>query len=345
MIYNLIIPTHRKDFLIELLKNLETQIIKPDRIILIIDIIFREEFESSFAIKELITRIEKFFQCIIINSHLTSAINAFKNCFIQMEVFTDINKDNYFQIIEDDVRFFSKGSIKYIKNYIINNNPEFLYVKLIDILNNKFINTFEISNKISKYDKESHSIVLDTCGMIFKFNKNNLNKISTFNKIIKDLDYTLIADAFALNYFTHNLEFNIIEKICIISNIHKNQISAKRDIQLEENSIQWKFIFKKYGINNKNIKYDVYAQFVIRIISVIKECNIELTEHSIKPTFGFIRKLYKISISNSPSKQKDFLNLFYNNLEIITWIYKKSLEIDKKWLEVNPFLKLDIMDK
>lgn len=345
MRFNLIIPTHRKAFLIKLLENILNQTVKPDRIIIIVDVKFRERFSVNETIQYLLNELKlRGTKITTIHSHLTGALNAFKVCTKAMEMFSTKGMNNYYQIMEDDVRYLSKGSLRFIKNYLKEYNPEFTYVKLIDIMNNQFLSELTVVNDITEYQKDN-SIIMDTCGMIFNFNDTNFHKIRTFNKIIKDLDYSLIVDSFAFYYFSKDLKFDIINKPCVVSTIHEEQISSRPDAQTNESSLQWRYIFKKYGINNTYIKYDVYAQYVIKILSILKVKNITLPATKQKPTFKFYRDLYRITISGNPTRLEDSIKILLDNLEMVSYIHERSLEIDKKWFEVNPYLNLRLKGK
>ena len=346
--FNIIIPTHRPEFLNKSLNTILNQSIKPDRIIIIADIILKNGINEY--VEKIRQSYSKFPKIIIIQSHLSGALNAFKQCFKQMEVFFNPKFNNYFQILEDDATFLTKNTFKFIKKHIDKKNPEFLYVNLIDKQNDNFLTEPNISFNISKYNPEDHSIILDTCGMIFNFNEYNKHKIQLFNKIIKDLDYTLIADMFALKFFTHNLEFDIIERSCIQSIIHPNQISADLNIQPFENSIQWMHVFKKYGIKDKFIKHDVYHQIIIRMLATVKHIQnmqhmqhdkviVSLDEHkSEKPSFKCLRDFYRLLLIDNPFRFRDTIEFIKKYPNEILYIRNLSNLVDKKSIEVNPYL-------
>lgn len=339
-IITLIIPTHRPEFLESLIYSISEQFTKPDRIIFILDQATETETEELIRKKKFLFQGLHDTKIYIVRSGLTGALNAFKQCFRQMEQFYDKTKNNYYQIIEDDVSYLTKRSLKYITDFIKAEQPEFFYVNVIDRLDDEFITDINFSDKIEYYDNSpdsKHSIILDTCGMVFCFNDQNYNKIRTFNKIIKNLSYTLIADSFAFQFFASNLKFKLLNKTCIQSRIHNNQISANLESQIKENSIQWKREFKKHGIFNNHIKFDTYNQFLIKILSCIKYLNLDTRVEPIKPDYKFLKKLYLILINNS--NLDTLLSFIINNQGYFVWFYNKSLEVDKQYIDINPYLK------
>lgn len=342
-IFTIIVPTHRPEFLNNLINNISEQFTKPDRIIFILDKATEDETEELIKKKKFLFQGLQDTKIYIVKSGLTGALNAFKQCFKQMEQFYDKTKNNYYMIMEDDTKFFGMGSFKYIKNMIrdygkVYKPPEFTEFSIINI---PIIDT----NKDGNLDINTltpNYTLLDTCSIMYKFNESNIQSLQELNKKIKSLPYTMIADLFIYNYFltrqTRQTELRL-SKICIISTIHPNQISNNLNAQIFESSLLWEKEFKI----GKSIRKDIWLQHLLSLKCIYTYLMMDMDSYERKPKLEIskskklIKEYKKLLELPSDKFLIEVYNFLFENSEIICFL--NEFNFDDKDIDINPYLK------
>lgn len=347
-IYTIIVPTHRPEFLEKLIDNISHQFTKPDRIIFILDKATEHQTNEIITNKRfLFAELTKIY---IIRSGLTGALNAFKQCFRQMEQFFDSKIDNYYMIMEDDVYFIGMSTFKYIKNMIIDYNKVYS-IQNFDIINLPIIDTdrngkleFGSSNPLKRQNN-----ILDTCSCMYKFNILNINLLQELNKKIKFLPYSLIADFFVYNYLSNKqTSYELkLSKICLVSTIHPNQISNDKLSQLNESALLWNDEFRLGKLGRK----DIWLQHLVSLRCAHKyfgfgNGNKKINFEQIKIFDMSIRKdikKYKYILTLSLKEfRKELLNMMvHRRTQSIQNLmnYILNFDLNRPDLDINPYLK------
>lgn len=359
--YNVIVPTHRPLFLKQCLESILNQKVKPDRVIVILDNTLKNVDEAF----QIISSFEQtLFPLYVVHSETTGALNAFKNCFKTMEMFSgsiQLNTKRYFHIMEDDCKYVSNYMVKYIKEILEKENIDFFYLPIIDyvVKEDKFKEDIKIDrstswlvkNKMPSSNKNprqtEESLILDTCSMVFEITSiDQQNRLSNFNKIIKHLGYVLNADMYAYRYFIMGSKNpKRSNRHCVISYIHPDQISANLGAQVMDSQIEWIKAFRKFnGVITKQLKYEARLMQLFNIKALIKFFNINLENiKPKKPTKDFITWYY--GCQNLPGEVPSLTSIPYFKSGIsyfikeLKWI--SEIEINEKDMDYSPYLKLD----
>lgn len=352
-----IIPTHRPKHLERCLASIVSQRTKPSRVIIIKDASIRDSYQTYFddIIKEFIQRwkwsdYDNYSppHITIINSHLSGALNAFKQCFHQMEVFTGLkpNQKTFFHILEDDTWYMDYTVIRDAKKELAQTNATFQYLRVVD----KYSGTQKYSDKVINVFGDPKELplqfpedrILDTCGMVISVSTHEeLQRLSTFNKIIKDLGFCLYADEFAYSWFRSQAQIAITSDVQrVVSLIHPEQVSASGLI-IQDNQLLWEDSFRI-----KNNRHEKYLNLIHHLKMVFKMTGLRADTYPFAKPFKvtpMVRKqikFYKRILVLPPESFKRELYMAMmeaSNNDLIRFII--DLDLDKYNIDTNPYLK------
>lgn len=352
--FNIIIPTHRPNFLGDALESIDKQIKKPTRIIIIVDVCANKN-----QVQDVLNNYD--LNYIVIWSHLTGAVNAFKACFRAMEMFSNGKEKNYFHIIEDDVKYLTKGSLKHIWNSIDSCQPDVLLLNMVDIDQNGFLGEIKVAlHEPQRIDiNTNYGLTLfsgyniDTCAIVLGITSmEHLKALNTFNKLIKDSEFVLTADSYMVHYFVSQFKNIYLQSNTSVSSfIHKDQISSDFYALLKNSHKQWLGLFKKYltPVLYKKLKLESRYQIFTGILVALFYYNIKfygikgMGIKPKKPSKSFISKFYwyhetKHLINIKTQIQIDnYEHFLRNHLGELQYIIGLNVNMDE--VDVSPFIK------
>ena len=352
--FNIIIPTHRPNFLDEALESINKQTKKPTRIIIIVD-----ACTNKNQVHDVLNNYD--LNYTVIWSHLTGAVNAFKACFRAMEMFSNGKEKNYFHIIEDDVKYLTKGSLKHIWNSLDSFQPDVLLLNMVDVDQNGFLGGIKVPlNEPQRIDiNMEYGLTLfseyniDTCAVVLGITSfEHLKVLNTFNKLIKDSEFVLTADSYMVHYFVSQFKNIYLQPNTSVSSfIHKDQVSSDFYTLLKNSHKQWLGLFKNYltpALYKKlklESRYQIFTGILVAIFYYgikfygIKGMGIEPK----KPSKSFISKFYwyhetKHCINKRTHfKVDNYEHFLMNHLEELQYIIRLNVNMDE--VDVSPFVK------
>lgn len=355
-----IIPTHRPKHLERCLASIVSQRTKPSRVIIIKDASIRDSYQTHFddIIKEFIQRwkwsdYDNYSppHITIINSHLSGALNAFKQCYHQMEVFTNItpNQKTFFHILEDDTWYMDYTVIRDAKKELAQTNATFQYLRVVD----KYSGTQKYSDKVINVFGDPKDLplqfpedrILDTCGMVISISTHEeLQRLSTFNKIIKDLGFCLYADEFAYSWFRSQAQIAITSDVQrVVSLIHPEQVSATGFV-LQDHQLLWEDAFK--GIKPSGIKHETYINLIHHLKLVFNVTGLRADTYPFAKPFKITQSIRKqirfykriLLLPSEEFKRELYMAMMEaSNTDIMRYII--DFDLDNYSIDINPHLK------
>lgn len=361
-----IIPTHRVNHLERCLASIVSQRTKPSRVIIIKDASIKGSHQIRFddIIKEFIQKwhwsdYDRYSppHITIINSHLSGALNAFKQCYHQMEVFASIkpiqpNQKTFFHILEDDTWYMDYSVIKDAKKELSQTGAGFQYLRVVDMYNDTYrysdsvINVFGDPKDLPLKFPEDR--ILDTCGMVISISTHEeLQRLSTFNKIIKDLGFCLCADEFAYRWFRSSSKIAITSDVQrIVSLIHPEQVSASGFV-IQDHQLLWEDAFKLFkGIKPSGIKHETYINLIHHLKLVFNVTGLRADTYPFAKPFKVTQTLrkqirfYKKILVLPPEvfKSELYMAMMHaDNTDIMRYII--DFDLDNYSIDINPYLK------
>ena len=332
--YNIVLPTHRINFFKELIESINIQTSIPNLVIIIYDKV------SKVEIDEVLESIKPKFNYIIYSSiesgfYGSGAIEAFKNCFVAIEKHEE---EGYFHIIEDDLKFIRKNSIKSITKEL--EDCDLLYTKLLsmDYSSKTFLD--EYTNNIDNFQQ------IDTCSLVFngKFAKK-------FRDFLSNCGYMLIGDEYLFWYlFNNSKKIKIYPKYLLLSYQHDNQVSSNVDLNLNTNAYTWYKFSKKLNLfksftkeNYRKLRKETILQYYFPLI-FLREKYLAASElaqdFNFKLTKSFIKDLFNLYLTKN---YELFANQYKNEILFILNKYNKDV-LTKVDFDINPYILKKIND-
>lgn len=347
--YILIIPTHRPNYLKNLLLSITKQKIYPDKIYIINDYHYNTKNNLNLINNIIIDNFPNLEIVEIIDSTSlfgSGAINAFKNCFKIAEFDYNSNLHNkevsYYHIMEDDTEFLRTKAIKCYKE-LLDSNIDFIYSPLVDMMGNKVINGDLIINKPAFIPDSIPDTILDTCSIIF-----NGKYLHEFNHYLKDKEYVLNGDMYFYVWFLLNSKNPLqINETFIKSNIHDNQITSNLYLQTLNSGYYWYIDFiklignlsKKESKLLKQLKTEnrLMINYSIRAIINYHKIKIPVDIPSTKPPISTLKKILSYHKQGIINCEFGYVSFLRSNINIIRWLL--NINIDNNQIDYHPNLK------
>ena len=282
--YIIIIPTHRIEFLKKNLESIMNQNVKPDLIIGIDDTDDIDTDSGITKIKELFIKVSQTIPIMYYNKNdkilektilKTGPMRAFANIFLCLEdtisnfKLPEFETSNEYlvHILEDDCYYLRKTTIEKIINQHKKFNTSLYKLNLVenqDDIQKALNETLKNPNKV-RTDINYNVELIDTSSFIFKYDKKIIDQII---KYLENKQYTLSADVYVFeilfNYFSKR--FTDLNSILIFSTQHPLQVSRKFDNDLKDDSHNWLYDLKLFGININ--ERNLYNEFVNSLVEI-----------------------------------------------------------------------------
>lgn len=282
--YIIVIPTHRIEFLKKNLESIMDQTIKPDLIIGIDDTDDIGTDSRITKIEELFIKVSQTIPIAYYNKNdkilektilKNGPMRAFTNIFLCLEdtisnfKLQEASDSNEYliHILEDDCYYLRKTAIEKIINQHKKFNTDLYRLNLVenqDDIQRALNETLKNPNKV-RTDINYTSELIDTSGFIFKYDKKIIEQI---NNYLESKQYTLSADVYIFeilfNYFSK--KFADLNSILIFSTQHPLQVSRKFDNDLNDDSHNWLYDLKPFGININ--ERNLYNEFINNLVEI-----------------------------------------------------------------------------